>query len=597
MNLFLACSSREPLNNSALVDALTSAAAAFPAKLDSPKSWVSSDGTTLIASVAHPPDLVGGVRYMHADADRSALFAGRPIRWTGSTHADGCGPLDPATYHAVIDDWLLELDGRFAVARGNEDHLDIVTDPLGGYPIYATDSGGATYVSNVAGLLADIRGDQAHDESAVAHLLSSGFSAMRRPLWADVYRLQSASHYRFRRGEQVDWREYLPTSEIASYFSAGFDPDEATAIITASTAAMIDWPGRPAVISATGGRDSRLVFAAAKTIGKPLVATTVSFPDQQGYPRTEDVKVAEKVSRVLDVPFSSLTLDDGFGLYREPKELVEAIRRRTAGAVAVNDAYTMRFRPEPGVLPLTISGLGGEIARGYYGQAEDDMGAGRLADYLFTHTAFTWPAPITSSTTRDLVISDLEEWIEGRLRAGVAPADIPDAYYFSARMGAWAAQGMLSSESNEDLISPLWVRRLLPLQFGLTRRERALEVFHLETLRRLNPQLVGLPFEKSQPGWPSEQRALVRRAAQLRVLSYKGRNYAKLKVKAAFPFGSQSFDPFPAVHAYAADRIRHAQPAVLNLLDQDRLSALLASDPAGMHARARYQIGRLASVL
>src|SRR4051794_7678408 len=61
--------------------------------------WRAPEGHAALAWVAHDPEQVGGVEYVHVEERRVALFAGRPVRWDASgTEADGAGPLDPRAY-------------------------------------------------------------------------------------------------------------------------------------------------------------------------------------------------------------------------------------------------------------------------------------------------------------------------------------------------------------------------------------------------------------------------------------------------------------------------------------------------------------------
>ena len=46
-----------------------------------------------------------------------------------------------------------------------------------------------------------------------------------------------------------------------------FEPERAAELLTAATGALADWPGRPNVVQLSGGRDSRVVLAAALAAG------------------------------------------------------------------------------------------------------------------------------------------------------------------------------------------------------------------------------------------------------------------------------------------------------------------------------------------
>ncbi|MDQ3936815.1 MAG: hypothetical protein M3340_19530, partial [Actinomycetota bacterium] len=81
------------------------------------ETWHAPSGALAAAWVVHGPEQTGGVGYVHTERERLALFAGRPIRWSGEREADGRGPLDPSAYLEPADRWADTLDGRFAAAR------------------------------------------------------------------------------------------------------------------------------------------------------------------------------------------------------------------------------------------------------------------------------------------------------------------------------------------------------------------------------------------------------------------------------------------------------------------------------------------------
>ena len=120
MNLFVVSHSAAATADAAkAATALSELLAGIPFLSDSEvESWSAPSGTAAAAWAQHPPERIGGVRHAVAEPARLALFAGRPIRWTGEWEADGRGPLYPGSYLAhEAARWAPDLDGRFAVAR------------------------------------------------------------------------------------------------------------------------------------------------------------------------------------------------------------------------------------------------------------------------------------------------------------------------------------------------------------------------------------------------------------------------------------------------------------------------------------------------
>lgn len=531
-----------------------------------------SSGNTRIAWAQHRPAQVGGVNYAVSDGAKFALFAGRPIVWRGD-NADGQSTLDPRFYLAPTASWLADLDGRYAIVRF-DGTLEVIADKLGSYAVFEAEHERTKWYSNSAALLASIV-QGGLDRSAVAHLVSCGFPAMGNPLWAGVKRLPPR----------------LDKHEIARMFGKGLDGTAAARDLAEVTRALMDWPGRISTSSATGGKDSRLVLSAAARANLPLVGQTVAFPDQAHFPRTDDVVVGEAMCKLVGVPHTTLLLDQRFGLYRTPEEVVATMRATTAG-MPYNDASTIRFEHAEGVLPILLSGAGGELSRSLYGYSAETTAAG-MARYMFEKTAFTWPTPVLSDEGQNLVIAELTSWAQEWLDAGIDPADIPDAF-FLFRLHSWAAFSSAPSESHEDFVAPLWSYRMLKHMFGATRHQRVLNSLHRQVMTHLNPSLAKLPFEPSKPGWPQES-AIARKIVRTKVLVLKAKKLLWRKVRAATDT-APTYDPFPKVHALAKSRLDHVDPIVWSVIDRSKVASLLNQNPAGMQIRSRYQVARLAAI-
>ena len=129
--------------------------------------WAAPSRRFALAWSAHDPAEVGGVRYVHTEDRRVALFAGRPIRRLDGGGADGRGPLDPRHYLSPAQRWAPALDGRVAAARCDDDagELELFSDALGAYPLFRCSDDGATWYSNSAEAL---RGSAAHSSSTSA---------------------------------------------------------------------------------------------------------------------------------------------------------------------------------------------------------------------------------------------------------------------------------------------------------------------------------------------------------------------------------------------------------------------------------------------
>ena len=504
-------------------------------------------------------------RYVHTEPSRLAMFSGRPILWTGASSADGRAPLDPRYW---LDPDLEDLDGRFAAVRVVGGRLVAACDALGAYPLYETSVAGARLVSNSAEALRVARGGGSMSVPVLASLLGGGWSLEGDPVWKGIERIPAA-------GARV-----VP--------GKGFDADRAAALAAESVRALADWPGRPNVVPVTGGRDSRLVLGAALAAGIELETTTGGEP---GHP---DVEIGRELARIAEVPHRILEHDPHGSVTSDWRRAAELLSLTTSGTSSLSDAAGFPFGPRPGPPALWHSGQGGEVARSYYGLGSDEP-----VDQLYR--AFVGRRPGRSEILGDegerLVRAQIESFVRGTLAAGVAPVDMPDMFYLERRMGTWAGPSHGAVEFVRDTTSPLWSRRLVQHELGLPARDRAREVFHLEVLKRLAPQLVDVPFEDGRP-WRAREDELTRRLRGAQTLARKVRAELSRRARAAAGRSAAAADdPFARVLPEIRDAVL-SQPdhPAWAVLDRPRVETLLGSDPVALDTMSRYYAWRLATV-
>lgn len=627
MNLFVAGHSATPLDDCLARRALAELLDELPFfDAAAIETWSAPSGRVEIATVAHGAEDVGPVSYSSLQERRAALFAGRPVRWQADGRADGLSALDPNSYHEPAERWAAELDGRCTVVRADDTTLEIYVDPLGAYPVFEAEVGGARWFSNSAMALRLLTGDSTVDEDALASVLAGGWSLGGEPLWRKVRRVQRGVVLSL--SPEGERREALLELErIVSLPGAGLDAEKAATELTALTGALAQWPGRPNVVPLTGGRDSRVILAAALRAGFEFDVLT------GGAPSHPDVQVAARLAATAGLPHGLLAADP----HGDRQSHLEAMARLTAllsgGTATLADAAGFPLGPREGPLPLWHSGQGGEIGRGYYG-----VGGAGVAERL--HTRFTARRPgridILSADASDSVARRIGEFVERMSQAGAATTDIPDLFYLLERMACWAAPTHGVVEAVRDTTSPLWSQRMLPHVLGLPARERMLERFHLALLEELVPQLVEEPFADGS-SWPSRQSELRRQLQRARKLSGKvraelerrraGRRAEGAQTGSTQPasaraesthsasgrtWSTQATDPSAAkatqARAGATDPfdtvIASVREAVLSqpghpawsALDRPQTECLLARPAVSLDEMSRYHVWRLASV-
>jgi hypothetical protein len=467
------------------------------------QEWSAPSGALRLVHAALPA--AGGERYVHYDERRMALFAGRPIQWNGEFDADGRRPLD-ARLHLEPSGWD-GLDGRYAAARYDNGVLEVRTDAMGAYPLYAATARASRWISNSAELLRRVSGSSESDPLVLASLIAGGWSLSGHPRWAGVRRLPRGVIARFERPGEPTFTEVLPTSRMAEMFGSGFDAEAAARTLVAGVRALADCPGRRSVVPLTGGRDSRLVLAAALRAGIDFEAFT--------YGREGDleVRIAKRLCEVAGVSHSVVQhpgLSDAL-------DAPERLRLVAPGLASIEDS-SARDRGAPPA--LWHSGQGGEIARSYFGRGPDAgaMSFDALAHRLYAeHFTGLGPRPddILSEDARRLLTSYLDDWAREQVDAGVSPPDVPDAFYLLQRLAHWASSRQGHAEYHWETTSPLWHAQLLPHMLGVSPRGRSGELFHLSLLRSLGPELLEVRFVRPWAALESPRRRALRRARRL----------------------------------------------------------------------------------
>ena len=536
-----------------------------------PHVWCAASGAACAVCASHPAAQTGGMRYTHFDPEHMALYAGRPFRWSHDDREEGRGPLVPSHYLHPPETWMRDLDGRCVAVRYTDSMrtLEVFCDPMGSYPVFAYEAPGVVWVSNNAEALRLISGSTELRLEALAGMLGGGWSLSGDPRWAAIRRLERGTLHSFPESfaRRID---VLPLEEIVGYLGAGFNATRAAELLTRAVAALAAWPGRPSLVPVTGGRDSRLVLAAALRAEIEFEAIT------GGEPESPDVTIGRLLAEAGGVRHSLIPDDPHGSVFSDWRRAAEILDLTSSGTACLADAAGFPLGPRPGPLPLWHSGQGGEIARGYYALA----GRGELVERLYG--AFVARRPgrteLLSEDAAWMVRAQIASFVREVREAGAADEDVPDLFYLLRRMSTWAAPSHGAVEWVRDTTSPLWSRRLLKHELGLPTRERAREEFHRRVLEVLNRDLAEIPYE-------SRARAGRRRALLRKV-------FAELRRRQTAP---PQGDPFARILPEIRDVVL-SQPdhPAWPLLDRPRVEELLSSSPGD--TMSRYYAWRLATV-
>jgi hypothetical protein len=566
------------------------------------KEWGAPSGRLVAFCAGHGSGQTGGTTYAHFEADRLAMYSGRPFVWTAEFAADGRQTLDPRFYLQPPEAWIEALDGRCLVARYDDRTatLDLYTDHLGASHLYTATDGRTQWFSNNAELLRRLLKSRTTAPLALASLVGCGWSLGGQPFWQEVRRLPRGGCSFRPEGETH--RDLHPKGAPEALFEGGFVAEAAARTLVAVIQALADWPGRPSVVSLTGGRDSRLVFAAALQAGLDFEARIIVG---EGGSDTPDARTARSLcaieGRQLEVARSRHVATVA--------EAGRALRLCAPGTLSLDLAWSALNRPSGSGVPdaapdrpLTIvhSGHGGELARAYYGLGDQDPAL--VARGLYRHITHRWPRPPLTKEGGQLVEAYVTRWVREQVGVGVAPAHLPDLFYLDERMNSWVGGSHGFDEYMADLTSPLWTPRLLPHQFGLPAADRARELFHFHVLNALDSELARAPFAGSNPSWPTFDGTRTTRSRHVqRARRLAGRAGRELRRRYRYRVGNGPSPGSQTGLAEAAALAREAAPErsheAWDVIDRKRALRVLARDPAALDARSQRTVWRLATAL
>jgi hypothetical protein len=565
-----------------------------PSDPDAIKTWASPRGNVVVTTFGHRPEQLP-TSYTHFEPARMALFAGRPIFWEVNGEANGRKPLDPRFYLAPPEQWMHSLDGRCTAVRYDdaEGSLDVYSDPLGSYPVYSAKPGdGTIWLTNKPALLVDLLGLRGLRPRALASFFTCSWAFGGETVWEGIDRLPRASLHRFTRTGGHEAVTLLAAKTVASYFGSGTDWHESARTLVETVRAGADWPGRSLRVPLTGGRDSRVVFAGAVAAGIEFEATTIAFPHAPGFPDTVDVTLARRLASESGRAHAVTRAEPGLGV----RDSARLLRLLANGAVSVGTTSALTPPATSARLPIIQSGQGGEIARAYYGIGTGS--AAELAQSIYRHIVPPLPRPIVTGEAEELVRRYVVDWVGRRLDEGIAPVDVPDAFYLLEKMPNWAGPSIGVYEWTSDTLAPLWNARLLPHEVGSPPEEREREIFHLRMLEELSPALASVPFTGAPPRWPGFASGRSSRIQHYRALASKVAQELQRRTQAHRARSPDAGDAFTAealneTRRYALDAPSH--PA-WDVLDRKRVLRLLSKTPAAFDPRSRRYLLGLATI-
>lgn len=381
----------------------------------------------------------------------------------------------------------------FAAVEAGFDGVTMAADSMGFRPLFHSSPSGGSAVMSTSALVAGRAMGAGADDVAVAVQSLLGWQLGQRTLSAGINKLPPGHVATLGAdGVRVTWGEPEEPAEIGLADAVA----EAVELLRTSLEALLD-DHPEAVLQLTGGQDSRLLLSAVHPARRrSLRALTLAVPG------SSDVAVASQLAARFGMEHQVRGLDGLEGL--EPADAWHAVREAATALDGMADpiAFAALAVTERGTdAPVRISGLGGEVARGFYyvGTVRDRPYTRRDSERLAA-----WRMFANESVEHGMLDEEFAAWarataideVDRALRGGGAEwYRATDALYVRHRMQRWAGATDTAADYERILINPMLDARFLDIAARLAPRDKARSRFLGLLQMALDPELGRLPLE------------------------------------------------------------------------------------------------------
>lgn len=389
-----------------------------------------------------------------------------------------------------------DLDGQFAVVDATPQRIEVATDMLGLLPLYWTIVGDAWLVANRVEILAHIT-NAPLDLEAAASFMSFGWVSGDRTLVTGIRTVPAGARWSLPGKLRTVEQSFTPRRGKPSIRRLGAD-------LVARVAAV---GGLSLEAPLTAGLDSRLVFALLRAAEAKVSYVT------EGTETNPDVIAGRKLAAIYSVEHNVCHPLPVNELRSQWAELARRLVAQNDGMVSLWQVSNLT-RAASGK-DLTLTGVGGEICRGFYTNSAD-LVPGRSKRLLARLEE-------KASDAHGLLLPDahraarvqITQFMASMRAAGFATAEIPSLFYTFERVGRWASAN--SRKASTPLFAPLATRPFVEAAFSITPARRHCAPLHYGLLKELAPSLHAFPVAKG--GWPGQRpHYAVARAAVLDAL-------------------------------------------------------------------------------
>jgi asparagine synthase (glutamine-hydrolysing) len=407
-------------------------------------------------------------------------------------------PPDLRSGHGA-DRLLSDLMPPFAAVQVADDAVTAVTDAIGFRHLYYHAGDGWSAISTSTRTLAALAGTGL-DRVGVGFQSVLGWQIGDRTLFEGVGKLRDGERVVLESGHARVERYRRDARDVTRRGNATAIPEAAEMLRCYLDGYLDDHPD--AVLQLTGGIDSRILLAAIDPARRRgLRALTLAAE-----PDSEDVRIAAELCQRNGMEH----LVYGFEELRTlgPEQAFLLVQEATAAVDGMADPLAMAaLSLVEGQAPQgpRISGLGGEVARGfYYVGPSMTMPVTRPATRLLTAWRMFANESVSEGVLEPAYAKEVravaEDDIYRTLRATGRPwMAATDHFYLYERMQRWAGVTDTAVCLRRPAVNPMLDRRFLDIAASLPPSEKAASRFLAGLLCHLDPELADIPMDGRQP--------------------------------------------------------------------------------------------------
>jgi asparagine synthase (glutamine-hydrolysing) len=391
-------------------------------------------------------------------------------------------------------DGLAEVLPTFAAVDHVDENTIVATaDVLGFRHLYYGEGHGFAVLSTSARATGACL-DEGLDHEAIAVQSLLGWQLGQRTLFQDVHKLAPGEFATLRDGHVTVDSFRRPAERANGGLEASVA--EAAGMLRQYLSAFLD-DHPDAVLQLTGGQDSRLLLSAVPSERRRgLRCVTLALPDKP------DAVIAGDLSRRYGLEHEVLTLDglDALSSEEAERRCTHAARRLECMADPLAHAALVfaEARAQPGA---RISGLGGEVARGFYYLGPATTAAvtrkrvERLARWrIFANESVSADAldPEFASWARRFTVEEVFALSAATGRDWMAATD---DFYLDQRMQRWAGVTDTAVCFNGVVSNPMLDDRFIAIARRLPPRDKRNSMFLSRLQVALDDELARVPLD------------------------------------------------------------------------------------------------------